>query len=146
MKIQKQDIYHGPALMQIVEHPSFTALNKPDEKYGHYIVNTDRQLFVKYRDSDESPWRFTFQPEEIVAIKADIRRSNHETFICLVCGDFSICCLDSSELRSVIDLSSETTQWVSVEVPAGGSQHVAGSNGKLGYTIPHNSYPDKVLA
>ena len=29
MKIQEQDIYHGPALMQIVEHPSFKALNRP---------------------------------------------------------------------------------------------------------------------
>jgi len=47
MKIQHKDLFHGAALTQLVEHNSFKALNKADDKYGHYLVNTDRRLLVK---------------------------------------------------------------------------------------------------
>ena len=46
MKIQKMDMFHGAALTQIVEHPSFKALNKADEKYGHYQINHDRRISI----------------------------------------------------------------------------------------------------
>lgn len=48
MKIQDQDLYHGAALTQIVEHASFKALNRGSEKYGHYLVNKDQHVFIKY--------------------------------------------------------------------------------------------------
>lgn len=144
MKIQEQDLYHGPALMQIAEHPSFTGLNKADAKYGHYIVNADRRLFVKYSSADASPWPFTFQPNEMKAIQGDIA-AGARTFVCLICGESTICCLNQSELVEVIKIDSRGAQWVRVEVPKGGSQHVSGSRGKLRYTIPHNAFPAKVL-
>ncbi len=65
MKIQEKDEYHGPALMQIVEHPSFKAINKTDKKYGHYTLNTNRHLFVKYRTRKNSPWQFSFGQDEM---------------------------------------------------------------------------------
>ena len=58
-KIQKQDLYHGAALTQIVEHPTFKALNRASKNYGHYLVNADREVFVKYSASSSSPWGFT---------------------------------------------------------------------------------------
>ena len=69
IKYKATDFYHGAALTQIVEHSSFKALNKASEKYGHYLVNTDQHVFVKYtKASNSSPkkssWQFTLQPEE----------------------------------------------------------------------------------
>lgn len=72
MKIQEQDVYHGPALMQIVEHDSFKALNKADEKYGHYLVNNDRRLCFKYSTAESGPWSFTFQSQDLAALKKDL--------------------------------------------------------------------------
>lgn len=144
LKIQEQDLYHGPALMQIAEHSSFTGLNKADAKYGHYIVNADRRLFVKYSGSQVSPWPFTFQPAEMKAMAADIA-SGAKTFICLVCGQFTICCLNQDELAVLIKLNSKKAQWVRIEVPEGGSQWVTGARANLRRSIPHNAFPGKVL-
>jgi hypothetical protein len=63
MKIQEQDFYHGPALMQIVEHPSFKALNKGSNRYGHYLVNADCHVFVRYSKAEGDAWSFTFTQE-----------------------------------------------------------------------------------
>ncbi len=144
MKIQDKDLYHGAALTQIIEHPTFKALNKTNPKYGHYTVNSDRQLFVKYRTNDESPWQFTFQPEEVAAMRSAIGRG--ETFVCLVCGWVTICCLNQDELTELIDITGSGTQWIRVTVPPGGSLHVTGQAGDLERTIPHNAFPTKVLS
>lgn len=69
MKVQEQDIYHGTALSQIVRHESFKALNSGSTKQGHYLINSDRHLLVKYRTNEGPTWQFTFKPEEVAAIK-----------------------------------------------------------------------------
>jgi hypothetical protein len=66
MKIQEQDIYHGPGLVQIVEHKSFKALNRASSKYGHYLINTDRHVFAKYSTKKKTPW---LQPDTLRAEK-----------------------------------------------------------------------------
>lgn len=144
MKIQEQDIYHGPALMQIVEHQSFKALNRASLHYGHYLVNTDRQVFVKYRKTRRSPWQFVFQPDELSAISTAMS-SNGRVFVCLVCGHTTICALNEDEVVQIIDLAATTQQSIRVEVPQGGSCRVSGSKGKLKRVVPHNSFPTKIF-
>lgn len=144
MKIQEQDRFHGAALTQIVEHRSFKALNKASEKYGHYLINTDRHVFVKYRKPESTPWGFTVQPEELRAIAREIV-AGHIVYLALVCGPVTICALASDEIRSVLDLSAMESQWVRVSVPKGGSCHVTGSAGGLKRTVPHNSFPNKLF-
>jgi hypothetical protein len=145
MKIQEQDRFHGAALTQIVEHESFKALNKANERYGHYLINADRHVFVKYRKADATPWSFTFQPEELKAISAELS-ADRTVYLALVCGTTTICALASDELRAVVNLSATASQWVRVAVPKGGSCHVSGSAGKLNRSVPHNSYPNKLFA
>jgi hypothetical protein len=144
MKIQEQDLYHGAALTQIVEHKSFTALNRASSKYGHYIVNADRHVFVKYRKTSRSPWQHTFSAEEVKALAKAIESSD-KVWLCLVCGNQTICALGKAEIQTVLDLSANNQQWVRVEVPAGGSCSVSGSHGSLKRKVPHYSFPDKVM-
>ncbi len=61
MKTKEMDLYHGPALTQIVHHDSFKAINKATTKYGHYLVNTDRHVFVKYRKNPSSRGSIRFR-------------------------------------------------------------------------------------
>ena len=154
MKIQEQHLYHGAALTQIVQHQSFKALNRASKKYGHYIVNTDRHVFVKYRTKpedetkpehkDESLWKHIFSPEELSTIDNEIKH-NKKVFLCLVCGQETVCALDADQIQVVLDLTKKEQQWIRVRVPSGGSCHVSGSKGKLKKTVPHNSFPDKVF-
>lgn len=146
MKIQEKDIYHGTALTQIVEHDSFTALNKADGKYGHYIVNHDTHIFVKVAkdsigDEEVQRWQFTFNQDDLQAIRSE-NIPNRHIFICLVCGRYTICCLSKEQLVKIIDITSQGSQWLKVECPSGGSMRVRGYLDKLDKTIPHNSFPD----
>ncbi|MGD7023611.1 hypothetical protein ACQCVK_13505 [Rossellomorea vietnamensis] len=144
MKIQTQDLYHGAVLTQITEHSSFKALNKVDSQYGHYLVNHDTRLFVKYLTKQTSPWSFKFSISELRAIQHDIESSSR-VFLCLVCGHETICTLDIQEFSNLIDLSSIENQYIFVDVPASGSMHVRGSGGKLDRTLRHNSFPAKLF-
>jgi hypothetical protein len=145
MKIQEKDLFHGAALTQIVEHRSFKALNKADEKYGHYQINHDRKLHVKHTKSTAAPWQFTFQQSDLTAIAKDIK-SGAKTYICLICGDTTICTIDATEIGYVIDLTSSAPQWIRIEMPPKGSLWVRGSKGELKRSIPHNTFPEKVFS
>lgn len=142
MKIQEQDVYHGSALMQIVEHPSFKALNRAARGYGHYLVNADRQVFVKYRK--RSPWQFVFAADELSSLSA-AASGDTRVFVCLVCGQKTICALNADEMDQIIDVTAGTQQSIRVEAPEGASCRVSGSRGKLKRTVPHNSFPKKIF-
>jgi len=145
MKIQDQDTFHGPALMQIVEHDSFKALNKADDKYGHYLVNKDIRLWVKYASASNGPWQFTFQPNDLALISKDLKQKG-TTHIVLVCGHFSICSLSSGELEELLDVSANSAQWLKVEAPANRQMRVTGSdNSKSPILAPHNKFPGCVF-
>jgi hypothetical protein len=145
VKIQEKDRYHGAALTQIVEHPSFKALNRASEKYGHYIINTDRNIFVKYRTNNKTPWQFGLKQEELVWLNDNVSRGD-KVYLCLVCGVTTVCALEKSEINTLVDLASSDSQYIGVDVPKGGSCHLSGSKGKLKKTIPHSSFPDKVFS
>jgi hypothetical protein len=141
MKIQEQDIFHGPGLVQIVEHRSFKALNRGSEKYGHYRINADRHVFAKYSSRKKGPWQFTFQLSDL----ENIQSQSGSVFVMLSCGHETVCALSKEELGQIVDLDSPVQQSVTIEVPKGGSCHVRGNLGKLARTVPHNAFPDKVF-
>lgn len=144
MKIQKHDRYHGAALAQVVKHEAFKALNRASTKFGHYLVNTDIHLFIRYLTSSSSPWQFCFEPEDIQMLNETMGNSQ-KVFLCLVCGDKTICALEALQIQAVLDIKANSKQSVSVKVPNRGSCHVSGSNGSLDRTIPHDSFPSKLF-
>ena len=142
MKIQPKDFFHGAALTQIVEHQSFTALNKADDKYGHYLINANIRLLVKYSSPSDSPWQFTFNASDLKSISEDVAVDGIEFFACLVCGTETVCLLTKQQLSSVIDVYTEDAQWIRVQVPSAGmSMRVKGSTAMLDKTIAHNAFP-----
>jgi hypothetical protein len=144
MKIQEQDVYHGPALMQIVEHTSFKALNKADGQYGHYLVNTNVRLWAKYATANKGPWPFTFQPEDLAAIRED-RKTKGAIHIVLTCGDHSVCCLSRAEFESLVDIDSTSQQWIRVDAPEGKQMRATGSLSRVETKVPHNRFPNCVF-
>jgi hypothetical protein len=144
MKIQTKDFYHGAALTQIVEHPSFTALNKAGDKYGHYIVNYDIRLIVKYSSPGNGPWQFTFNSDDLEIIQNDID-GDASFYACLICGEETICLLGEEDLQKLIDTDTNDIQWVRVDSPPRRSMRVTGSQGKLGHTVAHNVFPNRLF-
>ena len=110
-----------------MEHKSFTALNKADDKYGHYLINANIRLLVKYSPPSNSHWQFTFNESDVKSICDDMAADGISFFGCLVCGTETVCLLTEQQLAMVIDLDTEDAQWVRVEVPsAGRSMRVRG--------------------
>jgi hypothetical protein len=144
MKIQQKHLFHGAALTQIVEDPRFTALNKADEKYGHYQINHNKRLLVKYTANNRSPWSFTLQSDDIDTIMNDIY-SEQESFLCLVCGKKTICILTAEEFENLVDANSENAQWIKVESPPNSGMRVSGSEGNILSVIAHNTFPKKLF-
>jgi hypothetical protein len=146
MKIQQKHLFHGAALTQIVEHLSFKALNKADDgKYGHYQINHDRKLLVKHTQNGTTSWQFTFQQDDLKTLQNDID-SSQKTYICLVCGQITVCAIDTLEIQDLLTLPSTQAQWIRVKMPPGGSLWAEGSKGSLLRAIPHNSFPNKVFS
>lgn len=144
MKIQTQDLFHGAVLTQITEHTAFKALNKMDSRYGHYLVNHDTRIYVKYLMKPSSSWSFLFNVNELQAIQADLKFTAN-VYLCLVCGQETICALNCEDFSNLIDINADKRQTIVVEVPVGGSMHVKGSTGSLQNVIHHNSFPEKLF-
>ncbi len=143
MKIQEKHLFHGAALAQIVEHPSFKALNKADHRYGHYQINHDRRVVMKHTTKDEAPWQFTFTFDDLTIWRDSAVQ--HATFVCLVCGTSTVCLLSEEEFEHVLDTGATDIQWIRVESPAGASMRVRGSRGELSRTVPHKRFPDAIF-
>ena len=142
--IWDKDFFLGAALCRIVEHQSFKALNKADDKYGHYLINADRRVLMKY-SSGTSPWQFTFNSDDLATLESDSRlRGSH--YLVLVFGKQTFCCLKEADYAQVIDLSRAAGQRIDVDYPAGRSLRVRGSRGELGQTIPHDAFPKALFA
>jgi hypothetical protein len=145
VKIQQQDLFHGAALTQVVEHPSFKALNKaPDGKYGHYVLNNDKRLFLKYTTGDGPDYWFTLSKDEVAAIKKD-QAGGHTVFAVLVCSDETICAVPADKLWDVADKNPKGNQQVWVRSEAGKSMRFGRGQYELPHVIPHNSFPRVVL-
>lgn len=144
-RIWNDDFYLGAALHRIVEHPSFKALNKPDSKYGHFLINADRRVLMKHSKADTSPWQFTFTGDDLKTLADDAAIPGVSVFLVLVCGDQAFCALDQAQFESLIDLDRRTGQRIMVEYKKGHSLRASGSLGKLARPVPHNVFPRLLL-
>lgn len=132
--------------MQVVEDPNFKALNKAsDGKYGHYVLNSDTRLFVKYTTGSGPEFKFNLSPDDLDSIRAD-EDKGHAVFLVLVCGEESICPVPASELWNVVDRTTTAPKQVWVTWPNGGSMRFGCGSHELTKTIPHNSFPKQVLS
>lgn len=140
--IDYKDFMHGAALVAIADSDRFTALNRASVKYGHYVVNHDRHLFIKY-SSGRGPreYPFTFSDEDkkrIVAQPAPL------VFAVLVCGDEVVTGISRDELSLIVPLTLPTSSAVRVAAHQGRQLRVSGPLGQLP-PISRSSFPARVL-
>lgn len=91
-----------------------------------------------------TPWRFSFKKEhqqEIEQMKNELR----EVFLLLVCNDDGIVCLDYSELKQILDDQHDDIEWISATRHKREMYAVKGSDGKLGFKIGPNDFPEKLF-
>ncbi|MFT4275919.1 MAG: hypothetical protein QM576_06130 [Rhodopseudomonas sp.] len=164
MKIRDDHFNHGAALIQIAEHPQFTAINSlriKSSKYDNaYKVNDDLSIYLKYcsRPNNRGEYQFTFHKDQLSDLDK-ISKANNELFLILVCVEGKeICCLPLEKLHELIERrkasngKAEDQYVVLLTIPPGGSLHVyinePGTKGKkLGkdVVIPRNAFPNALF-
>ena len=150
MAVAKKAFFHGAAILAIVEHPTFTELNKASDAYGHYKVNKSAKLWIKYagtatRQQAGDVYQFSFSADDLAAIKLDRIRSG-KILVPLVCGQEYICCLTREELLG--DMSAPLKQTsVRVMKPAKGKARLrVFIGGAEELIIPASIYPAIVFS
>lgn len=107
MGIAKQHFYHGAALMQIVEHEAFNALNKATGAYGHYAINHDVRLHVKYSTSETRTYNFQFDKDELKRLRDDHEAKGWRVFATLVCNNEGVCVIRMDEMMQLMDIEGD---------------------------------------
>ena len=115
MKIRDEHLYHGAALTQIAEHPSFTAINGVrDDGALHrsaFRINDNIGVYFKYASKPKPPHKeylFTFNAEHIRDL-AQLKKKLKKLFIGLVCvKDAEICCLPYELLCKMLEERRES--------------------------------------
>ena len=134
MKINQDHLYHGAALTQIAEHPTFKAINEVSlngvRSRCAFLVNTDIGLYLKYATKPKGPFKefiFTFHTDHLDELQK-LRARPSKLFICLICVSAShICCITYESLLELIAErkqkkgADEETYTILVTMPAGKS-------------------------
>ena len=110
MTIDQDQMIHGGALIQIAEHPQFTAINSltiGNKKFAHvYKINDHISIYFKYSRKPKSIFKeylFTFKNEHLRDL-AEIAKVNQSNFIGLVCvDDREVCVLSYEALRTMVE-------------------------------------------
>jgi len=111
MRIANDHLYHGAALIQIAEHPRFTAINSLTVKgtvlRSAYRINDDIGVFLKYANHPNpsfGEYLFNFDPGHRRELE-QIEQVTDRLFLALVCVDArEICCLAYSEFTGLIEV------------------------------------------
>jgi hypothetical protein len=144
MVIDHKDFMHGAALIAIADSNDFTALNKASVKYGHYVVNHDRHIFVKYSDgTGAKDYSFNFQKSD----KAQILRTapGGHVFAVLVCGNEVITAVSRDEVEQLVDLEDGRSEAIKVSAQPNRKLRITGGGMQLPL-VARNSFPGRILS
>ncbi|WP_422035172.1 hypothetical protein [Reyranella sp.] len=165
MKIDDDHMYHGAALIQIAEHPEFTAINSAKLKgvvqENTFQVNQSVAIHLKYASKPNkahSEYVFTFHKHHLQMLKA-LEQKSDKVFIGLVCVEArQICCISHRELEDLIATreakkgAPEDQYTLLVTVPSGKQFRVymnapGQKKTSIGsFTVPRNAFPGCIFS
>ncbi len=134
--IGKFGFYHGAAVTKILEHEKCLAVRK--KGLLGYIVNDNIFVFLKYTARAGTPWRFTFDQEDVDRCK-NMTYEFKEVFVGLVCAGDGVCALRWSEVQGLLE---DKPGWISVKRRHREQYAVAGSVSEHDGKISLNRWPE----
>lgn len=150
--------YHGIALAELLDNAvaidrfrhSGLEIDRIASSINYlYMVNDSFCLYFKYSTKTNSPWRFTFNEEQLVGLRAAVKEST-TMHVVLVAGFECIAVLSTDQLKSIIDMEEKSSQWITVKSFHNRSLRIAGSISKLDHTLsksrPFQVFLDSILA
>ncbi|MCS3827401.1 hypothetical protein GGP85_002871 [Salinibacter ruber] len=145
--ISTRDPYDGIVLRSLAKYGEPFQIADLGDKAGHFCLNEDAFLLVKYAARNQSPWQFTFHPDDINTLVDDYKEGGlfGGSYVCLVCGYDSLCALQETEWSSLLDFDATRQQTFTVRRDPRSSFEVTGSFGELNQKIPASRFPSLVF-
>ena len=134
--------YHGLVILKIIRMNPFS-INFLKKNANSYVMNDKIGLYIKHSSRRVSPWVFTFKKEhqdEISFLEAQY----DAVFICLVCHNDGVVCLNFKELKFILDYN-HADEWVRVSRRPGEKYSIHGSDGKLKNKKGNSEFPKIIL-
>jgi len=123
--LDKAEYYHGAAVVSLLENDNAFSIRK--KGFLGYVVNDKIFVFLKYTTKAKTPWRFTFDQEDIDRC-LKMSAEHQGVVFGLVCGGDGICGLKWNEVRSLL---GDKPGWISAKRKHNESYAVAGSENEL---------------
>ena len=95
--LDKAAYYHGAAVIPILEDIRCRSIRK--RGLLGYVVNDDKFVFLKYTTKAHSPWRFTFDQEDI-GRSIKMNEEYGRVVFGFVCGGDGVCAIESGKVAS----------------------------------------------
>jgi len=144
--IREFEFFHGPVFARILHgtQKQITIKLYPSASNASYVINEKIGIYIKHSGGRMTPWKFSFRrehQEEIEKMKKDLK----EVFLVLVCNDDGIVCLSYAELKEILNDQHDPIEWISATRRKREMYSVKGSDGKLGFKIGPNDFPEKLF-
>lgn len=139
------EFYHGVALCRIIHDNKLESIRlfKKDSNSA-YIVNEKVGIYIKYSTKRMTPWHFTFAQVHIEELFNLIDKLN-KVYLVLVCKDNGIACLDSDEIKMILDNSLNKAQSVCASRKPREKYKVSGTGGIIKYKFADNQFPSRIF-
>ncbi|MDP2167886.1 MAG: hypothetical protein Q8J64_06105 [Thermodesulfovibrionales bacterium] len=136
--IDKQEFYHGAAIVRLLEYQDFKTIKKYD---NGYLINEEAYIFFKYTTKNRSPWRFTLSQAEIERLNA-VAEIYKKSIIALICAGDGICAISWKDGN---DILGDSAGWISARRNFNKYYSVAGSIGVLKRKVSSQQWPSIIF-
>ncbi len=128
--IDKLHYYHGAAIVSLLQENEDISVKK--KGLWGYVINDQVFVFLKYTTKARTPWRFSFDQEDVDRCLRMLSEYN-SLVLGLICGGDGVCALTWKEAQFLLN---DKPGWISVKRKHNESYGVAGSISKLKGKIP----------
>lgn len=140
------ELYHGIALCRIVHDKRVKSIKLHSAKSNSaYVVNDCIGIYIKYSTKRMSHWNFTFKPHHLVEM-SNIMKYFVKSFFVFVCKDDGVVCLDTAEIKLILDFACDKTQGLSASRKPREKYEVGGPLGNIRYKFGDNEFPEKIFS
>lgn len=136
------EFYHGVALCRIIHNDHLKSIRSfRKDSNSAYIINEEVGIYIKYCTKRLTPWHFTFMPAHIDELFSFIGKLN-KVFLVLVCKNDGIVCLNSEEIKVVLDKTAQKAQGIAAYRKPREEYRISGFGGDIKYKFANNQFPN----
>lgn len=127
------EFYQGIVLRNIIVGADYSVMVRPFLREGRisaFVVNSRMGIFIKHSAKRMSPWRFTFNLDQVSDL-LDLEEKYFDSFFVFVCGSDGLVTLDAASLHQILTFDDVENAWIAIERKPRSQYSVWGNRAEL---------------